>query len=48
MGLYIKRPVFTHGMLYVGLSRARNKHQLKVFLGDKEEEADNVTFYEML
>lgn len=48
VGLYIKRPVFTHGMLYVGLSRARNKHQLKVFLGDKEEEADNVVFYEML
>ena len=48
MGLYIKRPVFTHGMLYVGLSRGRNQEQVKVFLGDKEEAANNVVFYEML
>ena len=48
VGLYINRPIFTHGMLYVGLSRGVDMDQVKVFLADKNKYADNVVFYEML
>ena len=48
VGLYINRPIFTHGMLYVGLSRARSEDGIKVFLANKERFADNVVYYEML
>ena len=48
VGLYINHPIFTHGMLYVGLSRARSEDGIKVFLANKERFADNVVYYEML
>ena len=48
VGLYINRPIFTHGMLYVGLSRGVDMDQVKVFLADSKKYADNVVFYEML
>ena len=48
VGLYIHRPIFTHGMLYVGLSRARSEDGIKVFLANKERFAYNVVYYEML
>ena len=48
VGLYINRPIFTHGMLYVGLSRGVDMDQVKVFLANSKKYADNVVFYEML
>ena len=48
VGLYIRRPIFTHGMLYVGLSRGMNMNQVKVLLTDEKKYADNVIYYEML
>ena len=48
VGLYINRPIFTHGMLYVGLSRGVDMDQVKLFLADSKKYADNVVFYEMI
>jgi len=31
VGLYLPRPVFTHGQLYVGLSRAGHTNRIKVY-----------------
>ena len=32
VGIYLENPVFTHGQLYVAMSRGRNADQLKVFI----------------
>ena len=34
VGLYLPRPVFTHGQLYVALSRVGAANRTKVFLGE--------------
>ena len=34
MGLYLPNPVFTHGQLYVALSRVQSKHKISVLVKD--------------
>ena len=49
VGLYITKPLFTHGQLYVGLSRARNPN--KIFIEshlDTENMIDNIVWKEIL
>lgn len=36
VGLYLPRPVFTHGQLYVAVSRVKSKKGLKVLVTDKD------------
>ncbi|KAL1364040.1 hypothetical protein AAHE18_03G189500 [Arachis hypogaea] len=50
VGLILKKPVFTHGQLYVTLSRVTHKKGLKVLLCHEEgdnKETDNVVFKEV-
>ncbi|XP_020994900.1 uncharacterized protein LOC107481086 [Arachis duranensis] len=50
VGLILKKPVFTHGQLYVAISRVTNKKGLKILLCHEEErsnETDNVVFKEV-
>ena len=48
VGLYINRPIFTHGMLYVGVSRSRYAKGLKIFLPDETTSTTNIVYYELL
>jgi len=45
-GVFLQEPVFTHGQLYVSLSRVRTKEGLKVFCKDKS--TANVVYTEVL
>lgn len=36
VGLYLQRPVFTHGQFYVAISRARTRKGLKILILDDE------------
>ncbi|XP_019087202.1 PREDICTED: ATP-dependent DNA helicase PIF1-like [Camelina sativa] len=51
VGLYLPRPCFSHGQLYVVVSRVTNKKGLKVLIVDKEgkpqKETMNVVFKEV-
>ncbi|GAU22698.1 hypothetical protein TSUD_138210 [Trifolium subterraneum] len=52
VGLYLPRPVFTHGQLYVAISRVTTKKGLKVLILDEDGKtcctANNVVFPEIL
>nr|GEZ25303.1 testis-expressed sequence 2 protein-like [Tanacetum cinerariifolium] len=41
VGLYLPRPVFTHGQLYVALSRVKSKRGLEVVVCDEEDNVSN-------
>ena len=56
VGLYLEKPVFTHGMLYVGVSWVSRKDNLKIKLVNGEKQGkcdgkyytDNVIYPEVL
>ncbi|XP_076933118.1 uncharacterized protein LOC143598912 [Bidens hawaiensis] len=43
VGLYLKDPVFSHGHLYVALSRVKNRYGIKLVILDKESKLTNKT-----
>jgi hypothetical protein len=48
VGLDLRVLVFTHGQLYVALSRATSGQQVKVLLPDSEDSTQNIVYPEVL
>ena len=44
MGLYLLNPVFSHGQLYVALSRVQSKKNIKILVKNGEVEDEIGTF----
>jgi ATP-dependent DNA helicase PIF1 len=41
--VYLQRPVFTHGQLYVAMSRVKSKNRLKYLIEDEDDNCTNET-----
>ncbi|KKO74012.1 atp-dependent dna helicase pif1, partial [Vairimorpha ceranae] len=49
VGIYLPEPLFTHGQLYVALSRVRNKDQLRIEMSANSNNCvDNIVYKELL
>ena len=49
VGLDLRTPVFSHGQLYVGLSRCTSGNRLKVLLKEEDEgKTANIVYKEIL
>ncbi|XP_031112102.1 uncharacterized protein LOC116016078 [Ipomoea triloba] len=54
VGIYLKEPVFSHGQLYVAMSRARNSDSIKLIIHTEEDEdqttniTDNIVYPEIV
>ena len=52
VGVYLKKPVFTHGQLYVALSCVSSKKGLKILIedenGNSTDETKNIVYNEIL
>ena len=44
VGVYLPTPVFSHGLLYVVVSRVSSREGLKILITDQDGEDTNVTF----
>uniref|UniRef100_A0A453HZ13 DNA replication helicase domain-containing protein n=1 Tax=Aegilops tauschii subsp. strangulata TaxID=200361 RepID=A0A453HZ13_AEGTS len=42
VGLYLERQVFTHGQLYVAMSRVTNRNGLRILISDEERPSHKV------
>lgn len=43
VGVYLKKPVFTHGQLYVAISRVTSKEGLKILIENENGQCDDKT-----
>lgn len=43
VGVYLKKPVFTHGQLYVAFSRVTTKHGLRILIEDVDGNCTDTT-----